>query len=256
MLLAPALLDRAGALRTEPQGLLLRTAGKPTRTGEETSMASPARTNLGRRLRLAAAGAAVLTALTVATAGASTPTPMGGQAAGLVRLGADTRPRSLTPGFLLERGRYTTLEAPGATVETGAGGINNHGVVVGGARGGGQPDRGFLRDGRGRFTTIKYPGARSTLAAKINDRGQLTGLFSRTTDDPRAEGLTAFLRDARGRYTTIAFPGALTTTTVGINNRTQVVGEYQDAGGRIHGYVWQRGASRPSTPRRGRDLAD
>jgi probable HAF family extracellular repeat protein len=178
----------------------------------------------------------VLTALTTATAAASPPTPMGVQ--------ADARPRSLTPGFLLDHGRYTTLEVPGATVETGAGGINNRGQIVGGARGGGSPDRGFLRDGRGRYRTFRFPGARSTLAQKLNDRGQITGLYSNTTDDPRAGAdLTGFLLD-RGRYTRIAVPGARTTTAVGINNRGQVVGQYQDANGRYHGYVWERGRFR------------
>jgi hypothetical protein len=132
---------------------------------------------VGGRLRLAVAGAVVVTALTAATAAAA-PTTMGEQ--------ADARPRSLTPGFLLDRGRYTTIEVPGATVETGAGGINNRGQIVGGARGGGSPDRGFLRDPRGRYSTFRFPGSRSTLAQKINDRGQITGLYSRTTDDPRA----------------------------------------------------------------------
>jgi probable HAF family extracellular repeat protein len=183
------------------------------------------------RLRLAVAGAVVLTTLTMAPAGAALA-PAGG--------GVGTLPRSPSPGFLLDRGRYTTIEAPGASVETGAGGINNRGVIVGGARGGGRPDRGFLRDTRGRFTTIRYPGARSTLASKINDRGQVIGYFSLTADDPRAEGLTGFLLD-RGRYTRIAYPGALITTADGINNRGQVVGEYQDAAGRYHGYLWQRG---------------
>jgi hypothetical protein len=41
------------------------------------TMASIPRNNRGRRLRLAVAGAAVLTALTMATAGASPPAPMG-----------------------------------------------------------------------------------------------------------------------------------------------------------------------------------
>ena len=193
---------------------------------------------LGRvsgRLRLAVAGAVVLTALSAATASAA-PTTMGNH--------ADTSPRTPTPGFLLERGRYTTLEVPGATVETAASGINNGGQIVGGARGGGVPDRGFLRDARGRYTTFRFPGARSTLAQKLNDRGrgQLTGLYSNTTDDPRdGADLAGFLRDARGRYTRIGVPGARTTTAYGINNRGQVVGQYQDANGRYHGYVWERG---------------
>jgi hypothetical protein len=46
-------------------------------------------------------------------------------------------------------------------------------------------DRGFLRDARGRITTIRVPGARSTSAAKLNDRGQINGSFSATYSDPR-----------------------------------------------------------------------
>jgi probable HAF family extracellular repeat protein len=108
-----------------------------------------------------------------------------------------------------------------------------------------RPGRGFLRDARGRYSTFRFPGARSTLAQKINDRGQITGLYSNTTDDPRAGAdLTGFLLDSGGRYTRIAVPGALTTTTVGINNRGQVVGQYQDANRRYHGYLWERGRFR------------
>lgn len=115
-LLAPAQLDRAGAFRPNRKGPWLRTAGKPTRPGEETSMASPAPTTLGRRLRLAAAGAAVVTALSVATAGAAASAPMGVQAAGpagLARLGAargsSSRVSAPTPGVLMERGRGPAL---------------------------------------------------------------------------------------------------------------------------------------------------
>ena len=189
-------------------------------------MASPAHPGLGRRLCVAVVGAVTITALSTATAAAVAPP-------------GDSGPRSPAPGFLLDRGRYTTLEVPGATVETGAGGIDNRGQIVGGARGGGSPDRGFLRDVRGRYRTFRFPGARSTLAQKINDRGQITGYYSNTTDDPR-ENPTGFLLD-RGRYTRIAVPGALTTTAVGVNNRGQVVGQYQDANHRFHGYVWERG---------------
>jgi uncharacterized membrane protein len=161
----------------------------------------------------------------------------------LVANAAGTAPVSPAPGFLLTRGRYTTIEAPGATEETGAVGINNGGMIVGGARGGGRPDRGFVRDTRGRYTDIRYPGARSTLAQKINDRGQITGYYSRVTDDPRGRIEAAFLLD-HGRFTRIAYPGGTATTAVGINNRTQVVGQYQGADGVYHGYLWDRGRFR------------
>jgi uncharacterized membrane protein len=201
-------------------------------------MASTARTTIRRRLGVLIAGAVVLTALSAA-AGAAAPAPMGGQAAALARLGDGPRPRSPTPGFLLQRGRYTTIEVPGATVETAPTGINNHGQIVGTARNGTSGDRGFLRDARGRITTIRVPGAKATTAQKLNNRGQITGSFDTTNNDPRVQP-TGFLLD-RGRYTPIAVPGAVTTTAVGINNRTQVVGQYKDTNGRFHGYVWQRG---------------
>ena len=111
-----------------------------------------------RRLRLVVAGAAVLTALTTATAAASPPTPMGVQ--------ADAGPRSLTPGFLVDHGRYTTLEVPGATVETGPGGINNRGQIVGSTSTDGVTGLGFLlaKGVKGPVTPISVPGAPSTVA--------------------------------------------------------------------------------------------
>jgi hypothetical protein len=77
-------------------------------------MAATERSNLGRRLRLAVAGAAVVTVLTTATAGAATPTPMGGAAPMGVQAPAMTRPAASgpVPGFLLERGRYTPVAIP------------------------------------------------------------------------------------------------------------------------------------------------
>jgi hypothetical protein len=151
-------------------------------------MSPTARTTTGRirgRLRLAVAGAAVLTALTTATAAAAPPAqeePSG--------RGTATTPSSLTPGFLLDRGRYTTLEAPGATGETGATGINNRGQIVGatitGATDADPTARGFLlaRGVRGPFTPISVPGAPDTLALGLNDRGQITGVYNNPNAAP------------------------------------------------------------------------
>jgi hypothetical protein len=102
----------------------------------------PPSPNRGRRLRLAVAGAAVLTALTVTSAGATPPTPMrvaaprGVGASGLTRLGtmtriisastpSNTRPRTPLPGFLLDRGRTIKFDAPKASTETGPSSIND-----------------------------------------------------------------------------------------------------------------------------------
>jgi probable HAF family extracellular repeat protein len=70
-----------------------------------------------------------------------------------------------------------------------------------------------------------------------NDRGELVGNYQVEVGG----ALRGFLRDRRGRYTTIQVPGSLQTQAAGINNRGQVVGDYQDAAGRFHGYLWTRG---------------
>jgi probable HAF family extracellular repeat protein len=204
-------------------------------------MASPAPANLGR-LRLAVAGAVVFTAVSVGAAGASPPAPMEGQAAGLVRVGADTRPRTPIPGFLLDRGRYTRFDAPGAGQDTVPASINNRGQIVGTYRDADFGMHGFLRDQAGRITTIDLPGAKATGPYRINDRGQLVGRYSQTHTDMQVPDAIhrGFLLD-HGKLTRIDVPGAAETQAVGLNNRGQVVGEYQNPDGTFHGFLWQRG---------------
>ena len=217
-------------------------------------MASAACTNLARRLRLAVAGAVVVTALTVTGAGASVPTSMGGADARLGRLGAgvspttsrpadsSTRPRTPIPGFLLDRGRITKFDAPQASGETAPSSINNHGQIVGAYVDADVTYHGFLRDKAGRFTTIDIPGAKGTSLYRINDRGQLVGRYSQThanIQDPNAIQ-RGFLLD-HGKLTRIDVPGAAETQAVGINNRGQIVGEYQQPTGVFHGFLWHKG---------------
>jgi probable HAF family extracellular repeat protein len=223
-------------------------------------MASTARTLLRRRFGVLIVGAVALTALSAGTAEAATPAPMAGQTVGLMgldagdagsglgaglraRTGASTSPRTPVPGFLLERGRLTRFDAPNAGLETSPGSINNCGQIVGDYT---EDDadatlHGFLRDARGRFTTIDLPGAKATVASRINDRGQIVGRYYQTAPfrgpDVRFRG---FLLD-RGKLTRIDVPGAVATQAVGINNRGLVVGEYQDAAGRFHGFLWREG---------------
>ena len=210
-------------------------------------MATTARPKLGRRLRLAVAGAAVASALSVATAAASPPAPMGNgapmgvQAPGMARSGA--RPnvpsgvRSQLPVFVLDKGRFTAFDAPGdGAVEFQR--INNRGEIVGSySKGPDAPLAGYLRDRRGRFTEIAVPGAVETTPLDNNDRGELVGNYQVTVGG----ALRGFLRDRRGRYTTIRMPGSVQTQAYGINNRGQVVGDYYRADGVPHGYLWDRG---------------
>jgi probable HAF family extracellular repeat protein len=212
------------------------------RTREEMTMASTACTNLGRRLRLAAVAVA-LAALTVGVTGPAASTPVGAPAAEseLTLLGArapvDTTPRSARPAFLLTRGRYTRFDAPGAASLTGAGSINNRGVIVGLFRDAAGVDHGFRREPSGRFTTFDLPGATQTKPVRINDRGQITGAYIDAAGKRRG-----FLLDGDlNRLVRIDVPGAVSTQALGVNNRGQVVGDYQTPDGRFHGFRWERG---------------
>jgi probable HAF family extracellular repeat protein len=180
-------------------------------------------------------------------------------------------------GFVLDRGRYTTIDVPGAS-RTIALRINARGQILGDyedARGG---CHGALLD-KGRLTTIDVPGA-PTQALGLNDRGQVVGTYidaggafhgflldkgvyttidvpgalQSTAADINARGQTigfyldaagttrVYLRAANGSLTTLAFPGAVATVPFGINNRGHVVGFYLDANQVRHGFLFNNGA--------------
>ena len=185
-----------------------------------------------RLRRFVAVAAVAVTALTVAPAAAFGHKP--GHA-------ETPRPTSPVPGFVLDRGRYTSIQVPGATGESLAGGINNRGQIVGqyrDARG----EHGYRSDAEGKLTTIDIPGALATAPVKINDRGQIVGIYSRNatnTKDPDATFHGFVLQ--RGKVTTIDYPGAASTQAAGINNRGEVVGDYFDAAGTAHGFRWYKG---------------
>jgi probable HAF family extracellular repeat protein len=215
-------------------------------------MPSTARTmdRVGGRLGLAVAAAVGLVVCTVSTAmAAAAPmaVPTRVSSAG-VPTGAAAEPRTPTPGFVLDRGRYTTIEAPAPNVWLFPFDINNRGQLTGeyvrvGPDGIPDSESGFVRDKRGRVTVLDVPGAKGTEAVKLNDRGQVVGEYSQDTPivnnsaNPRD-----FLWD-RGRVITIEIPGAdpLRTEPIGVNNRGQVVGPYLDRNGALHGFLWERG---------------
>jgi probable HAF family extracellular repeat protein len=192
-----------------------------------------ARPNARRRWRLAIAGAVVLAALT---------TPAAAMPLMEATTRADTRPRTPLPAFVLDKGRYTGFDAPGAVMQTGAAAINNLGKITGNYVDADGAYHGFLRDRRGRFTTIDMPGAMATQPSDMNDLDQVVGTYSTTAGQPQAPDANprGFLLD-RGRFIRIDVPGAMLTRANGINNRRQVVGEYVDPAGNSHGFLWDRG---------------
>ena len=142
-------------------------------------------------MRLAVAGAAVVTSLTAATAAAA-PTPMRppGDSLALGPMGSNDlelgsrrtarRPADPAGAFIYRRGRYTPLDALDGRL-TAHIGLNNRGQIVGASSTGpGQQSHGFLlRDGaNGPFTPIDVPGAPGTGATGINDAGTIVGNYT------------------------------------------------------------------------------
>jgi probable HAF family extracellular repeat protein len=84
---------------------------------------------------------------------------------------------------------------------------------------------GFLLSG-GTYTTLDGPSATETVAAAINDAGQIVGTYVNNT------GAHGFLYNPNGgTYITLDDPLAGITHPLGINDTGQIVGTYNDATG-------------------------
>jgi probable HAF family extracellular repeat protein len=182
-------------------------------------------TNVRRHRGLRVVAALVVAALMAPVAGALAQSPGPGTIA----------------AFLLDGDRYTTIEAPEPGVELFPTGIDDRGQIVGEYIVDASKESAFVRDKRRRFTTIEVPGAQGTEPHRINNRGQIVGLYSDDTpivnNSARPRG---FLLD-RGELIAINVPGAVVTSPNGINDRGQVVGQYTDADGMVHGFLWDKG---------------
>jgi probable HAF family extracellular repeat protein len=87
------------------------------------------------------------------------------------------------------------------------------------------------------FKSIDFPGAASTQAFGINERGEVVGAYTDTGGNSHGFQLSD------GRFRSIDFPGAISTTARGINDDGEVVGAFanitEPAG--FHGFVLRNG---------------
>ncbi len=125
----------------------------------------------------------------------------------------------LQHGFSLIGGNFTTIDFPNG-INTGAFGINNAGVIVGGYFTGDDLSHGFKLVG-GSFTAINAPSAMDTGAFGINNADIIVGGYS--SDGNFVNGFKL----SGSSFTTINFPGASDTGVFGINNLGDIVGVYQ-----------------------------
>ncbi len=136
-----------------------------------------------------------------------------------------TPPAGVLHGFVWDDGEFTTIDVPGAAA-TGVFGINNRGQMVGSYIDADGGYHGFVRDRKGRITTLpEAPGADplsgGTQPLSINDLGQIVGLAYDAQGGSRG-----FLLE-RGRLKLIdARRDAVFTRPLDINNRGDIVGDY------------------------------
>jgi uncharacterized membrane protein len=152
-----------------------------------------------------------------------------------------------THGFLLKSGgTFTWFDVPGGDPGTTiAEAVNNEGQIVGPYNapvtipgcGTASVGHGYVRDERGTFTSIDYPGAISTSALGINDVGEIVGIYVEvfgglplTDCDPRHITLTVhgYLRTPAGVFRTIdsPFTDAVSTVIHGISDSGEMTGWY------------------------------
>ncbi len=178
----------------------------------------------------------------------------------------------MSHGFLLSRGRYTTIDVPGTlagvpgVLPTVARGINPSGEIVGSytapvntavpesspdfcpAAGSAACIKGFLRDKHGEFSTVLVPGHPGAIPQRITPDGDIYGCLH---DFDLTASMFGFVRTRFGDISLTAGGGELADPSQPVpdsmnNGATpdghNIVGSWTDlATGHPHGYVVQDG---------------
>jgi uncharacterized membrane protein len=149
--------------------------------------------------------------------------------------------------YLLSSGQFITIDFPGAAFSA-AFGNNCRGQVVGAYKSADGNRHGYLLSG-GQYTSIDLPGAVFTSAQGISGRGDIVGFYS--ADGKlfhgffrkvlRRESIEDESSSAASEFISLDFPGATFTRASGINRLGDIVGDYTDAAGMEHGYLFRRG---------------
>lgn len=139
-------------------------------------------------------------------------------------------------GFILDRGRFTTVDVPGAILVEIVD-LNDRGDLVGAWEDANFGFHGFRRDKNGVITIIDDPdqtsSAPSTQAFGLNNRGNVNGPFQ------DAQGnFHGFLLE-HGVFQTVDAPGAIMTAPEGMNNSDDMVGFLIGQDNVQHGFLKQ-----------------
>jgi probable HAF family extracellular repeat protein len=95
----------------------------------------------------------------------------------------------------------------------------------------------FVLD-RGRCSAFDAPGINANYFPRINNRGDVVGVFTQERRPEPPDVFGGYLRDPRGRLTEIAFPGAVSTVPLDVNDHREVVGNYDvNADGNLRAFM-------------------
>jgi probable HAF family extracellular repeat protein len=154
-------------------------------------------------------------------------------------------------GYIRDRaGRFTRIKHPDArgSVPDGVGGkisgselrgLNDRGDIVGNYAAD-RTVKGFVRDRRGNYTTIRPPGAAATLVTGINNKGQIVGQYSTIGVEDLLVGAPRAFVFSNGVYRDITVRRAVGVSANSINDRGTIAGAYLGANGVFHGFVRDR----------------
>jgi hypothetical protein len=157
-------------------------------------------------------------------------------------------------GFILDGGKYTFVNVPGAA-GTALTGINPSGEISGfacsdpacGNTGLANMSHSFVESKKGVFTIFDPPGATSSSASTVNPAGAVVGSYTNNGGSTCATECQGYLLD-KGTYTTINFPGSAFTFAGGGNAPGDIVGEYIDAAGVGHSFLLSKGVYKSLDP--------
>jgi uncharacterized membrane protein len=141
-------------------------------------------------------------------------------------------------GYLLREGKFETFDVPNS-FSTDIWSVANDGWFAGDYS---DPVTvlAYLRNRRGDYLTLAYPGAVADAARSINDRHEVVGRWDDNSVPPIQLLCTTQCHGflwSEGVIQSIDVPGASSTVALGINNRSQIVGKFVDSSGNEHGFL-------------------
>lgn len=136
--------------------------------------------------------------------------------------------------LVIINGQASIFDPPHSALLDQAMGVNVNGTIVGIYFDTNNVSHGYLYRG-GRFTTIDYPDAQSTLAYDINTAGQIVGCWTDASDVNHG-----YVRKGT-TFTSIDVPQAMSTCAQAIDDKGGIAGVYHDTSNIAHGFLYRNG---------------